>query len=105
MTTPLRPNTIEEWYLDALAFIRARYRYLPQVEIEEIEGLFAVRIAVQVARGKFDPSRGQAFTFLCWQARASAAYHRSKKRWKRCLMTSGLDIRRVQRPMPPRDEV
>ncbi len=78
---PTRPNTLEEWYLDALAFLYQRYRYENDVFLDDVAGRFAIRATC--AWKRFDPSRGKAFTFLCWIARAAysdAVTHRKRGR-------------------------
>lgn len=85
-----RPNTIEEWYPDALRFLRGRYKYLPDVELDYVLARFAIYVAV--GYHKFNPNnpRCSAFQWLCWRARASAAY---EKKWRgKDLMRQGIRI-------------
>ncbi len=62
-TSADRPETVEEWYLDAMRWGESRYRALfpNEEEWEEVVGWWHIKIA----RTRYDPQRARAFTFLC----------------------------------------
>jgi len=81
-----RPNTLQEWYPDALAFCRTRYRYLDDLLLDEVLSRFAVRAVQRWHR--FDPARGRAFTYLCMAVRAAKADLDVRRRTSKDLMTT-----------------
>ena len=57
-----RPNTIEEWYPDSLAWLRSRYAFLSDHLRDELEGLYATMVAKRASH--FNPIRGRAFSYM-----------------------------------------
>lgn len=86
-----RPNTVEEWYMDGLRFLRARYRFLSDVDLDFLEASYATAVAARLRT--FKPERGRAFTWLCQKARGCYAHFRkSKGKESRCLMMRGVNV-------------